>query len=97
MMLTIKYTSRMTHDVKLMKKQKKDLTLLAHVLDLLAAEMPLPPEYRDHQLSGKLHDFRECHIENDWLLVYQIKKKECILSAVATGSHSNALTKYLNK
>jgi mRNA interferase YafQ len=85
----------MKHDMKLMKKQKKDMSLLAYVLDTLAAQIPLPPEYRDHQLTGNLSDFRECHIESDWLLVYQIKEKELVVSAVATGSHSNALTKYL--
>jgi mRNA interferase YafQ len=29
------------------------------------------------------------HIEPDWLLIYQIFKNELILSATATGSHSD--------
>ena len=33
---------------------------------------PLPAKYKDHQLTGNLHDFRECHIEPDWLLLYHI-------------------------
>ena len=30
----------------------------------------------------------ECHIEPDWLLVYQYIDNELILVLVATGSHS---------
>ena len=31
----------------------------------------------------------ECHIEPDWLLIYQIKETELILVLVSIGSHSN--------
>ena len=72
-----------------MQKRGKDLTKLVTVLDLLASGVPLPPKYKDHQLTGNLHDFRECHIEPDWLLMYQIFDNELILSATATGSHSD--------
>ena len=79
----------MKKDTKLMQKRGKDLTKLVTVLDLLASGVPLPPKYKDHQLTGNLHDFRECHIEPDWLLMYQIFDNELILSATATGSHSD--------
>ncbi len=42
-----------------------------------------------HQLIGEWKDFRECHIEPDWLLIYKIENKELILFATATGSHSD--------
>ena len=32
---------------------------------------------------------RECHIEPDWLLVYQIIDDELILRLIRTGSHSD--------
>lgn len=41
----------------------------------------------------KLKDFRECHIEPDWLLMYQIFHNELILSATATGTHSDLFDK----
>jgi len=44
---------------------------------------------KDHQLTGDLKDFRECHIEPNWLLVYQISEKRLILSASGTGTHSD--------
>ena len=41
-------------------------------IELLQAEHPLPPHYRDHQLSGNWKDYRECHLGGDWLLIYQL-------------------------
>ncbi len=92
-MYQIVYTNRMKKDVKLMKKRGKDLDKLINVLSLLSSGKSLPVQYRDHQLSGNLHDFRECHIEPDWLLMYQIYEDTLILSAVATGSHSELFGK----
>lgn len=81
-MYKIVYTNRMKKDAKLMKK-------LIRVLSLLAAGTPLPVQYKDHSLTGNLRDFRECHIEPDWLLMYQIFEDTLILSATATGSHAD--------
>ena len=33
-------------------------------------------KYRDHQLTGNLKDYRECHIRPDLLLLYWIKDNE---------------------
>jgi mRNA interferase YafQ len=88
-MLEIKFTSKMKHDFKLMQKRGKNMLLLEEILCLLAASQPLPAQYKDHQLLGKQKDFRECHIEPDWLLVYQILKDELVLSAIRTGTHSD--------
>nr|WP_082749853.1 type II toxin-antitoxin system YafQ family toxin [Lachnoanaerobaculum saburreum] len=50
---------------------------------------PLESKYRDHQLSGNMSDFRECHIEPDWLLVYRIEDDRLIIIATETGTHSD--------
>lgn len=92
-MYQILYTNRMKKDVKLMQKRGKDLNKLIAVLSLLANQVPLPVYYKDHQLTGNLHDFRECHIEPDWLLMYQIYEDTLILSATATGSHADLFGK----
>ena len=88
-MYNIVYTNRMKRDAKLMQRRGKDMSKLIHVLNILAAGEPLSEKYRDHQLTGSLKDFRECHIESDWLLMYQIFENELILSATATGTHSD--------
>ena len=88
-MYKIQYTSRMKRDAKRMKRQGKDISKLTLVLSLLSSGKPLPQNYRDHPLNGNLSDFRECHIEPDWLLMYQIYEDTLILSATATGSHAD--------
>ncbi len=92
-MYKIVYTNRMKKDAKLMKKQGKDMRKLIQVLSLLSTGNPLPIQYKDHSLKGNLHDFRECHIEPDWLLMYQIFEDNLILSATATGSHADLFGK----
>ena len=92
-MYKIVYTNRMKKDTKLMKKRGKNISKLINVLSLLATGNPLPLQYRDHSLTGNLQDFRECHIEPDWLLMYQIFEDTLILSATATGSHADLFDK----
>lgn len=79
----------MKKDVKRAKKRGKDISKLVDVLSLLQTGEPLPENFNDHQLTGDLKDFRECHIEPNWLLLYQIFEDELILSATATGTHSD--------
>ena len=88
-MYKIVYTNRMKKDAKRMQKRGKDMNKLVNVLSLLAYGNPLPVQYKDHSLAGNLHDFRECHIEPDWLLIYQIYEDTLVLSATATGSHAD--------
>ena len=76
-----------------MQKRGKDMSKLVHILNLLSTGVQLPDENRDHQLTGNLKDFRECHIESDWLLMYRIIEDKLILSATATGTHSDLFGK----
>lgn len=92
-MYKIVYTNRMKKDAKSMQKRGKDMGKLVNVLSLLASGNPMPMQYKDHPLTGNLRDFRECHIEPDWLLMYQIYEDTLILSATATGSHADLFGK----
>ena len=92
-MYKLYYTNRMKRDVKRILKRGKDINKLNKVLNLLIQNGSLPKEYLDHQLTGNLKDFRECHIENDWLLMYQIIEDELIITATSTGSHSDIFGK----
>ena len=88
-MLTVEFTNKMKRDVRRMRKRGKDLAKLETALLLLSAQSQMPSVYRDHQLMGNLSDFRECHIEPDWLLIYQIIEDRLILNATETGTHSD--------
>ena len=72
-----------------MKKQGKDMDLLADVIDTLLAEKPLDKKYLDHPLSGNYDGFRECHVQSDWLLVYAIDQGQLVLTLSRTGTHSD--------
>lgn len=79
----------MKHDVRHMLKRGKDLSKLENVLSLLAEGKELPRKHLNHNLTGHLSDFKECHIEPDWLLIYRLDDNMLILTATATGSHSD--------
>lgn len=74
-----------------MKKQGRNMDLLADVIDMLLAEKVLDDKYRDHALTGNYIGFRECHIQPDWLLIYMVDEGHVILTASRTGSHSDLL------
>lgn len=60
---------------------------LRAVIEMLLAEEPLPPRLKDHPLSGDWAGFRDCHVEPDWVLIYQIDGDRLILAR--TGTHSD--------
>lgn len=82
-------TRHYKQDLKLMERRGKDLRKLDEVIAMLCNGDTLDPKYRDHQLTGNLKNFRECHIEPDWLLIYMIKNEELILVLTRTGTHSD--------
>jgi mRNA interferase YafQ len=71
-MLRIRPTSQFKKDLKKAARQGRNIEKLKYVLEKLAVPEPLPTEFRDHKLKGEWRDFRECHIEPDWLLIYTI-------------------------
>ena len=91
-MLQIIPTKQFKKDLKrIAKDSTKDLNKLNKIVNLLAEQKQLPKEHKDHQLKGKLRNYRECHIEPDWLLIYQAQNDILVLSLVRTGSHSDLL------
>lgn len=90
-MYSLVFTNRMKRDLKLMKKRGKDLDKLEKVLDILLSGDDLPEKHKDHQLKGEMKEFRECHIEPDWLLIYRKEETELILFATAAGTHADLL------
>ncbi|MCF8260466.1 MAG: type II toxin-antitoxin system YafQ family toxin [Melioribacteraceae bacterium] len=80
------YSSQFKKDYKKIKRQNRDIAQLETVVITLLNKEPLPPKYKDHKLSGRWNSFRDCHIEPDWVLIYQITNDALILER--TGSHS---------
>lgn len=88
-MLTIKYHTLFKKDFKRIKKRGYDISRLEKIVELLANEVPLLEQFKDHNLSGNYNGFRECHIAPDWLLIYQVNNNELVLVLSRTGSHSD--------
>lgn len=88
-MMTLETTSQFRKDYKRAKKRGYNLALLGEVLDALLSDAPLAPKHKDHPLTGNMKDYRECHIQPDWLLVYRIEKERLVLVANRTGTHAD--------
>ncbi len=86
-MLEIFRTTKFKKDFKTIRKRNWDVKLLKDVIFLLVEEKELPPEYKDHPLQGNHKGYRDCHIENDWVLIYKIEDN--ILYLARTGTHSD--------
>ena len=88
-MLSIVPSNQFKKDLKLARKRGLDLKLLSVVIDTLAAQQPLDAKKRDYNLSENYREFRECHIEPDWLLVYRTDEDQLELFLFRTGTHSD--------
>lgn len=84
----IKFTSKFKKDVKIAKKQNKNIEKLFEVIELLADGQTLDTKYRDHSLIGNYKNTREYHIEPDWILIYEIRNDILVLILNRVGSHS---------
>lgn len=93
MMYEVKFTSQFKKDLKLAKKQRKSLDKLFEVIDILSNGNPLDAKYHDHELTGNYKGTRECHIEPDWLLIYELRGDVLVLMLYRLGSHSELFKK----
>lgn len=85
----IRPTTKFQKDLKRAQKRGCKIDLLTAVIKKLANGESLPVKNRDHALSGVYEGCRECHIEPDWLLIYEIVDQELILYLTRTGTHSD--------
>jgi mRNA interferase YafQ len=71
-MREIRYTTRFKHDYKREKSGRCRKIIdeaLMVVVNLLAADRPLPSVNVDHPLLGEWADYRDCHIRPDFILI----------------------------
>lgn len=65
------------------------MDILKSVVKTLANGEKLPEKYRDHILVGDYKGKHECHLEPDWLLIYEYDNEKIILWLTRTGTHSD--------
>ncbi len=83
------WTSVFKKDYKLAIKRNKDISLLDDIITMLSDGEELPPQNKDHELTGNWKGYRECHIQPDWLLIYKIENDILALTLTRTGTHSD--------
>lgn len=81
-------TKKFEKDQKKAKKQNKDFTELLAIMNKLIKEVPLDPKYKDHHLKGKWVGCRDCHVQNDWVLIYRVDYIEKTICFERIGSHA---------
>jgi mRNA interferase YafQ len=84
-------TAQFKKDKKRIKSSGRyDWSQMLNVVAQLIEDNPLAAKHRDHLLIGEYAKVRECHIQPDWLLIYdKVDDVECgELKLIRTGSHS---------
>jgi len=74
-------------DIARMKMRGKDVEKLIMVVALLCEQGRLPLRFRPHKLRGEYQGLWECHLESDWLLIYELAEAHVLLHR--TGTHAD--------
>ncbi|MBR6179295.1 MAG: type II toxin-antitoxin system YafQ family toxin [Bacteroidales bacterium] len=94
---TLQITGQCKQELKRCKKRGLPLKdLWAVVAKLLDGER-LPERYHAHLLTGERKGQWECHIQPDWLLIWEIRDNELVLVLIDTGTHSELFDKKYKK
>jgi len=86
-MKSLRLASAFKKDLKRVTKRRYNRALLDSIVDALRRDENLPPARRDHPLKGEWKGRRECHVEPDWLLIYETTDTEVVL--LRTGTHAD--------
>jgi len=88
-MYKLEFTNKFKKDVKRAFKRGYDISLLDKAIDILQKSGTLPPQYKTHKLQGDYAGKYECHIQSDWLMIWEQNEDVLTLLFLATGTHSD--------
>jgi mRNA interferase YafQ len=88
-MYKILTTSRFEKDLIRAKKRGKEMSALAVLLQLLENGERLPDKYKNHKLENVYPETWDCHIQPNWLLLYEIDKNRKLVKLKRTGTHAD--------
>jgi len=88
-MLEPVYTTRFKKQFKLLQKRGMDMAKLREVMEMIVSGEPLPPKHCNHPLRGEWKGAFDCHIQGDWVLVYEPDHKAGAVVFHRTGTHSD--------
>jgi mRNA interferase YafQ len=88
-MYQIERTNKFKKDFKLCEKRNLDISLLMQVISDLVAKNKLAEKHKAHTLKGSFSGYWECHIQPDWLLIWEVDDANNTITLVRTGTHSD--------
>ena len=86
-MKILRYSTRFKKDAKRFRNQPQKMEKVAKILEKLQNEEPIPPKFKPHMLTGNYQGCMECHIEDDFLLIW-IDESSDTIGVLRLGSHS---------
>ena len=84
--MILKVSTQYKKDLKRYQNKPSKIAALKEVLKHLKESVSVPAAYKPHMLSGKMKGFMECHVEDDFLLIW-IDEEANILKLVRLGTH----------
>jgi len=88
-MYSLSTTKQFEKDYKLCNKRGFKIALLHTIFELLEKDGTIPLKYKPHRLTGNYKGFWECHIQPDWLLIWEKQEKEKNIQLIRTGTHAD--------
>ena len=88
-MYDILFSNQFKRSYKKCLKRGYNKELLEKVILLLAEKGKLPQRYKPQKLSGEWEGLWECHIQSDWLLIWEQRETELVLILTDTGTHAD--------
>lgn len=88
-MKKIETTNQFNRQLRKCLKRGYDENKLIEVLKYLERGEALPLKYKAHKLTSKYNYCWECHIQPDWLLLWEEDEDNLRLLLIQTGSHSD--------
>jgi len=88
-LLDFAFTNQFKKDLKLLEKRRRNMDKIYEIIAILIWGDPLPERCREHGLSGNYEGLTDCHVENDWIMIYRKSEEKVVF--YYTGTHSDYL------
>ena len=85
-MKTVRYSTKFRKDIKRYAHKADMIDALMEIVKLLERGIPIPQENDPHKLKGNYKGCWECHIGNDYLLIW-IDETSSTICLERLGTH----------
>jgi len=89
MMYQVVTSKRFPKDLKRCAKRGLNMRLIFEAVHQLEMTGTLPMQYRPHKLTADKRGLWECHIQPDWLMIWEQNDEMLTLLFLQTGTHSD--------